>query len=76
MGKAKQILRDAMQLSEAERGSLAVELIDSISAPDSRTDAEWIAEIESRAARALTDDARQDRTLDEAVSRIERSLDL
>lgn len=76
MRRAEQILQDAMQLSEEKRGSLAVELLDSISAPDPRSDAEWMAEIERRAARALTDDAAQDRTLEEAVSRIGRDLDL
>ncbi len=75
MRRAEQILDDAMQLSEEERGSLAAELLDSISAPDARSDSEWIAEIERRATRALTDDAQQDRTVEEAVSRIERDLD-
>lgn len=76
MRRPEQILDDAMQLSEEERGSLAVELLDSISASDARSDSEWIAEIERRATRALTDDAQQDGTVEEAVSRIERNLDL
>lgn len=76
MNRAEEIFHDAMQLSEEERGSLAVELLDSISASDARNDSAWIAEIERRASRAVTAEAEQDRTAEEAVSRIERDLDL
>ena len=76
MRRPEQILDDAMQLSEEERGSLAVELLDSIAAPRARSDSDWIAEIERRTARALADNSQQDRTAEEAVSHIEHDLDL
>ncbi len=65
-----------MELTDEERGSLAVKLLDSISAPDDRTDAEWIVEIERRAAGATSPEAEHDSTVEQAVSRIERDLGL
>lgn len=76
MRTAEQLLREAMQLSDEERGSLAVELLDSISPPDPRTDEEWVAVIERRAMRAMTAEAAGDRTVEDAVATLERDLEL
>jgi len=76
MRRRSDILKDALQLSDEERGALAVELLDSISATDERDSARWIAEIERRAKRALEPEALNDPTVEDAVARIERDLDL
>jgi hypothetical protein len=76
MRRPEEILEDALRLSEEQRSKLALELLDSISAPDPRDEAAWIAEVERRARRALSGGSEQDRPLDEAVAHIERELDL
>ena len=48
--RARKILEDAMTLSEDERLDLAEQLLSSLP-----PDAEWIAELERRARRALAD---------------------
>lgn len=53
---AQQLLKDAMDLPEAERADLAYELLASLPIPQprsARSDREWIAEIERRATRAV-----------------------
>jgi hypothetical protein len=52
--RRKDLLSDAFELTEEDWGALAVELLDSISAPSPRTEAEWIVEVERRARRAVT----------------------
>jgi len=54
MNTAQKLLDEALQLDEAERGSMALELMDSLSLPDARDDAAWIEEIERRARGALS----------------------
>jgi len=57
---AQQLLKDAMALPETERADLAYELLASLPTPEpcsSRSDREWIAEIERRAQRAIAGDA-------------------
>jgi hypothetical protein len=76
MRRPEEILQDAMRLSDEERGTLALELLDSLSQPDSHDEAAWIAAVERRARRALTDEAEADSTVDDAVARIERALEL
>ena len=56
---AQQLLKDAMDLPETERAVLAYELLASLPTPEpcsSRSNAEWIAEIERRSERALAGD--------------------
>jgi len=51
----QQLLKDALQLSEQQRTELVVELLDSLPPAESghtRTDAQWLAEIERRARAA------------------------
>jgi putative addiction module component (TIGR02574 family) len=48
--RARKLLEDAMALSEDERLDLAEQLLTSLPA-----DAEWVAELERRARRALAD---------------------
>ena len=48
--RARKLLEDAMSLSEDERLDLAEQLLTSLP-----TDAEWVAELERRARRALAD---------------------
>ena len=48
--RARKLLQDAMALSEDERLDLAEQLLSSLPA-----DAEWLAELERRALRALAD---------------------
>jgi putative addiction module component (TIGR02574 family) len=48
--RARKLLEDAMALSEDERLDLAEQLLTSLPA-----DAEWVAELERRARRALSD---------------------
>jgi putative addiction module component (TIGR02574 family) len=49
-GRARRLLEDAMTLSDDERLDLAEQLLSSLPA-----DAEWLAELERRARRALAD---------------------
>ena len=49
---AKQVLKLALELTDRERADLAVELLASLSGPDTRDPDEWIAEIERRARTA------------------------
>lgn len=56
---AQQLLKAAMDLPETERADLAYELLASLPTPEpcsSRSNAEWIAEIERRSERALAGD--------------------
>jgi hypothetical protein len=76
MRRPEELLQDAMHLSDEERGSLALELLDSLSMPDSRDEDWWIAAIERRARRALRDEAAKDSTVEDAVARIESALKL
>jgi putative addiction module component (TIGR02574 family) len=48
--RARKLLEDAMALSEDERLDLAEQLLSSLPA-----DAEWVAELERRARRAIAD---------------------
>lgn len=75
MSAAGKLLQEAMKLDESERATLALELMDSVSAPDARDEASWLAEIERRANRALSGEA-TGRDADEAVDRISRDLGL
>jgi putative addiction module component (TIGR02574 family) len=50
--RARDVLADALALSDDERRDLAEQLVSSLSA-----DPEWLAELERRARRALTDPA-------------------
>ena len=52
-GRARKLLRDAMELSPEERADLASELLDSL--PKDDLHPAWAAEIERRARRAWED---------------------
>lgn len=54
MSPARKLFVEALQLDERQRAALALELMDTVSPPDSRDEASWIAEIERRARRALS----------------------
>ena len=75
MSAARKILEEALLLEEEERAVLALELMDSVSAPDARDEAGWIAEIERRARRVLAGESTGE-SVDEAIDRIERDLGL
>lgn len=72
---AGKLLQEALKLDEPERAALALQLMESVSAPDARDEASWIAEIERRAERALSDRS-GGVDIDEAVDRISRDLGL
>jgi hypothetical protein len=67
------LLQQALLLDEKERAALALELMDSVSAPDPRDETAWIAEIERRAQRALAG-ASPSVEVGEALDRISRDL--
>jgi putative addiction module component (TIGR02574 family) len=72
---AEQVLREALELPEHERAGLVRDLLDSFEAPRStRTDAEWIAEIERRAQAAV--DGEPGIAWEEVRSAVKRRLDL
>lgn len=54
MTPARRLFAEALKLDEGQRASLALELMDSVSPPDRRDEASWIAEIERRARRAIS----------------------
>lgn len=69
------LLDEALQLDEAQRASLALELLDSLSPPDPRDEVAWIEEIARRAQRALAGES-QTIEADEALDGIARDLGL
>ncbi len=73
---AQQILEQALRLDEQERVVVASSLLESVEAPSSgsRTDDEWVAEIERRARAALV--GSPGLTWADARARIEKRLDL
>ena len=71
---SEEILRRALELSDEDRASLALLLMDSLSPPDQRDPDEWLEAIERRARRALAGGGGD--PFDEAVARIERDLKL
>ena len=75
MSKARKLLAEVLELDEEQRATLALELMDSLSPPDSRDEASWIEEIERRARRARSRKA-PGVDVDEAVDRISRDLGL
>lgn len=55
-GRSQKVLDEAMDLSEAERAEVALELVASLDGPaDADAQNSWVAEIERRAARVLAD---------------------
>ncbi len=52
-GAKERLLNEALGLSEEERAEIAAELLASLGPEDTRTDEEWLAEIERRARGAL-----------------------
>lgn len=75
MSTARKILTDALQLDEAQRAALVLDLMDSLSPPDMRDEAAWIDEIERRARRALSNEE-PGLDVDETVERISRDIGL
>lgn len=75
MSTARKLTAEALQLDEAERATMALELMDSLSRPEARDEAEWIAEIEGRAHRALSGES-EGMDFDAAVDGISRDLGL
>ncbi|MFH0899529.1 MAG: addiction module protein [Pseudomonadota bacterium] len=64
-----------LRLGEEERAAIALKILDSISAPDTRDEAEWVREIEQRARRALSG-SHENASFDDALDQIDRDLDL
>jgi hypothetical protein len=52
-GAKERLLHEALGLPEEERAELAAELLASLGPEDTRTDEEWLAQIERRARSAL-----------------------
>jgi putative addiction module component (TIGR02574 family) len=75
MGEAgKRLLKEALELPEAERAELAAELMASFDGPpDPDVDDAWAAEIERRAAKVLSGES-EGIPWDEARARIEGEL--
>ena len=71
-GHAKRLLDEALSLPDEERADLAAELLASLTPPDRRTSAEWVAEVERRGRAALTGEAGV--AWDEARRQIENRL--
>ena len=75
MDDRKQRIESAISALEAQRAALALDLMDSVTAPNPRDESAWIEEIERRAQRALSGtDPYVD--VDDAVDRISRDLAL
>lgn len=67
----KQLLKDALQLSQEERAALAVELLDSLEPPgpgQRRSEQEWLAEVRRRAEAALA--GKSGLTWDETIKQV------
>ena len=75
MSTARKLTAEALQLDEAERATMALELMDSISRPDPHDEAAWITEIEGRARRALSGES-EGVDVDTAIDGISRDLGL
>ena len=70
----KRLLKEALELPDAERAELAAELMASFDGPaDPDVEAEWAVEIERRAAKVLSGES-LGVPWDEARERIEREL--
>jgi hypothetical protein len=75
MTTAAKLLREALELDEADRAQLALHLFESVTPPDPRDEAEWIAEVERRAKLAIADPT-SGTPLGEALDAIQRELGL
>ncbi|HSO39375.1 MAG TPA: addiction module protein [Labilithrix sp.] len=72
--RSKQLLDEVLELPTEERDAFAAKLLEKLdAAPDSRTDAEWAAEIERRSSEAL-DPNWQGRSWEQVRAEVERSL--
>ena len=70
----KRLLKEALELPDAERAELAAELMASFDGPaDPDVEAAWAVEIERRAAKVLSGES-QGVPWDEVRERIEREL--
>jgi len=70
----KRLLKEALELPEAERAELAAELMASFDGPpDPDVEAAWVAEIERRAAKVLSGES-EGLPWDEVRARIEGEL--
>lgn len=55
-GRAQKVLGEALDLTDEERADVALELVASLDGPrDADAEEAWVAEIERRARRVLTD---------------------
>ncbi len=75
MSTARKLTAEALQLDDWERATMALELMDSISPPNPRNEADWIEEIEGRARRVLAGEE-EGMDFDAAVDGISRDLGL
>jgi putative addiction module component (TIGR02574 family) len=71
---AEQVLKEALQLPEAERAELVCDLLDSFGTPPhlERAESEWIGEVERRARAAMAGEPGV--SWEEVRSAIERRL--
>jgi hypothetical protein len=75
MSTARKLLEEALHLDDEARATLALELMDSLSPPDMRDEANWVEKIERRAHRALSGESKG-MDVDQAVEQISRDLGL
>ncbi len=75
MSPARKQLQEALQLDDAQRAALALELMGSLTLPDARDELAWLAEIERRARQVLSC-ASSVLDMDEAVDSLSRDLAL
>jgi len=75
MGTARKVFQDALQLDEPERAALALQLMDSLTPPDTRDEDAWLEEIEQRARRVASGTS-HGLDADEAIDAIARDLGL
>ncbi|HRI65249.1 MAG TPA: hypothetical protein PK156_13465 [Polyangium sp.] len=75
MSSASKLLAEALQLDEAERAKLALELMDSVSMGERRDEASWLEATERRARRAISGEE-PGLDLDEALDGLSRDLGL
>jgi len=69
---AQRLLDEARSLPTEDRAEIAQELLSTLEQPDSRSEAEWLAEIERRARAAI--DGAPGLTWEEAKARIRQRL--
>ncbi len=58
MSRSQRVLEEALELTEEQRAEIALRLLESIPPSDTRTDDDWIEEVERRAARVISGESK------------------